>query len=345
MMNFKVYGLIVVAVAGLVAIPAASAAPPTGEQSAQRWRMAAWHHVTVGVKDLDSALAQWVGLMGFEVRSRQEGPDAGLASLWHIAPEDIERQAIIGTPGAELGLIHLVQFRDPDPPVREGAEVFDLLPKNLDIFAKNLPQRFEALRAAGATFRTDTYSDITTPSGGRFMEIHMHGHDATNVVLVETPGSERDLYTDKGFSGVVQLISIVPDANREKAFYEQVMGLDELSKSILTGPNVEKMVGLPTGSGLDVRIFGDGNVRFGLMEVVEYQGVEGRDRYPLAKPKALGTLHVSYLLDDLAPLRQRLSAFGTAFEENEGVTTVFGSGPALTFQIPAGLRIGAHQRQ
>ena len=344
MWNFKHYYFICVLVAGLATTFAAQCAPATGEPLKENQNSGAWHHVTVGVKDLDAALAQWVGLMGFEVRSRREGADTGLASLWQIAPDDIERQAIIGTPGAETGLIHLVQFRDPDPPVREGAEVFDLLPKNLDIFVKNLPQRVTELRRAGATFRTDTYSDVTTPGGGRFMEMHMHGHDATNVVLVETPGAERDHYTDKEYSGVAQLISIVPDAEREEAFYRQVMGLDERSKSILKGPKVEKMVGLPPGSALDVRIYGGRDAHFGLMEVVDYHGVEGSDRYAMAKPKALGTLHVSYFLDDLAPLKQRLSTFGTEFVEHNAVDTLFGSGPAISFRTPAGLRIEAHQR-
>ncbi len=304
----------------------------------------AWHHVTVGVKDLDAALAQWIGMMGFEVRSRLDGPDAGLSLFWEIAPDDIQRQAFIGTPGAKTGLIQLVQFRDPAPPVREGAEVFDLLPKNLDVFTKNMPDQFEALRAAGAQFRTETYSDMTTPGGG-FREIHMHGHDATNIVLVDTPGREREYYTDKGFSGVVQLISIVPDAQREDAFYQEVMGLDRLSKSLIKGPDIEKVVGLPPGAALDVRIFGVRDEQFGQMEVVDYQGVEGSDRYPRAKPKALGTLHVSYFIGDLAPLKKRLSAFNTTFTEHKMVETVLcGSGPAISFKTPAGLRIEAHQR-
>jgi len=343
MSNLKGLHLIAALLGGL-AFTAAAGAESQGEpQSAPDWRSTAWHHVTVGVGDLDEALAQWIGMMGFDVRSRREGPDAGLASLWHIAPDDIERQAIVGTPGAEHGLIHLVQFHLPDPPVREGAQVYDLVPKNLDLFVRDMPQRVEELRAAGAKFRTDTYSDVETPGGGHFREIHMFGHDVTNVVLVETSQTERP-YTDNGFSGVTQLISIVPDAEAEKGFYEQVMGLDQLSKNMITGPEIVKVVGLPPGSGLDVRIFGERGNLLGQMEVVDYQGAEGNNLYPLAKPKALGTLHVSYFFKDLAPLKHRLTDFGADYEENEAVETLFGSGPSITFHTPAGLRIEAHQR-
>lgn len=343
MFNFKKYHFI----SALILLCAISQ-PAYSEQTTTAPEMSGkpggWHHITVGVKDMDVALNQWTGQMGFEVRSQREGPDTGLAALWQINPDDIERQAIIGTPGADSGLVHLVQFHNPDPPVREGADVFDLVPKNLDIFAENLPDQFRNLTASGASFRTDTYSDVTTPSGNRFMEIHMLGHDDTNLVFVDTPGSKRDHYTDKGFSGVVQLVTIVPDAEQEQVFYLQALGLELHSKNYLKGPKVEKMVGLPPGTALDIRILGGSNAKFGSMEVVEYHGVEGINRYPLAKPKALGTLHVSYFLDDLAPLKQRLSVFGTAFEEHESVDTLFGSGPSISFQTPAGLRIEAHLR-
>ena len=156
------------------------------------------------------------------------------------------------------------------------------------------------------TFRTDTYSDVTAPSGARFLEIHMYGHDATNIVILESVGKELPHYTDKGFAGVGPLISIVPDAETEQNFYQQVLGHDELSKNLLVGPEIEKMVGLPPGSGLDVRILGDAAQGFGQTEIVDYQGVEGTDRYPLAKPKALGTLHVTYFVDDLGRTRNAI---------------------------------------
>lgn len=328
-----------------LAVSDATAEAKEGKRPPAHGSQEVWHHVTVGVADLDAALAVWVGMMGLEVRTQREGADDGLSVLWQIDPDDIERQAMVGTPGAENGFIHLVQFRDPAPPVRQDAEVFDMLPKNLDVFVKDLPQRFEELHAAGADFRTDTYSEVTTPSGSMFREMHMHGHDVTNIVFVETGGGQNDIYTDKGYSAVRQLITIVPDADDEEMFFTRVMGMDQRSKNLLKGPGVEKMVGLPPGTALDIRIVGDREAHFGLMEIVEYQGVEGRDRYSLARPRALGTLHVSYLVGDLAPLKERLRAYGSEFEEHPRVETLFGSGPAISFHSPAGLRIEAHQRQ
>lgn len=306
--------------------------------------MATWNHVTVGVENLDAALEIWVDLLGFEVRQRRDGPDPGLATLWELpGPDAVQRQAMLGSPGLETGLLHLVQFADPDAPVRAGANVFDLLPKNLDLHARNLPERVAELRAAGMQFRTDEHSEVVAPSGTTFREIHMFGHDDTNIVFIEVIGDEID-FNDKGFAGIAPLITIVPDAPAEEKFFRDMLGLKELSHNLLEGPEVEKMVGLPPGSGLDVYILGREGEEFGLMEVIEYRGVEGEDRYPRARPPALGTLHVSYLVDDLTPLLDRLDAAGVPVQQIGPIETLFGRGPAAVFYSPAGLRVEAHQR-
>ncbi len=305
--------------------------------------MASWHHVTVGVANLDAALGLWVDKLGFEVLAERGGPDAGLAQLWSVQPEDISRQAMVRTPGEAHGMLHLVQFVDPDPPVRAGAEVYDLVPKNLDIHAHDLPARFAELKAAGEVFRNDSPSEITTEAGLSFREIHMQGHDATNIVLLESEG-EKLPYSPKGFAGVGPVITIVPSAAAEKAFYVNILGLEILSENILMGPEIERMVGLPPGAGLDVSVLGHEQEHFGRIEIVDYQGVEGANLYPRARPKALGTLHVSYTLPDLAPLRQRLDAADIPITEYGQVSTLFGEGEAIAFASPAGLRIEAHQR-
>ena len=66
---------------------------------------------------------------------------------------------------------------------------------------------------------------------------------------------------------------------------------------------------MPPGSGLDVSIWGRADNDFGDIEIIEYQGVRGRNLYPLARPKALGVLHISYIVSDATELRTRLPYF------------------------------------
>lgn len=171
----------------------------------------------------------------------------------------------------------------------------------------------------------------------------MPSHDDINIVLLEVIGRPRP-FTARGFAGVGPLIFIVPDAPAEKAFFADVMQLDKLNDNLLSGPEIERMVGLPPGAGLDVSIWGRAGNHLGEIEIIEYQGVTGRDLYPLAKPKALGILHISYVVDDASALRERLRGFGATVTDHGRVQTMTGEGNVVSFHTPAGLRIEVYER-
>ena len=303
---------------------------------------AAWTSVTVGVADLDIALDLWVDTFGFGTVARTDGADAELGRLWGIDADDVSRQALIRTGESRHGMIHLVEFRDPDPPVRDGADVFDLLPKNLDVYVADMPARIVGLRERGHRFRTETYSEVTAPDGTRFREIHMPSHDDVNVVLLEVLDEPKPL-TGEGYGGVGPLIFIVPDADAEKAFFESVFELDKLNDNLLDGPEIERMVGLPPGAALDVSIWGRDGYDLGGIEIIDYRGVEGQDRYPRARPKARGILHISYVVDDASALRQRLSARSVAVTDHGTRSTLVATGRAWSFASPAGLVIYVYE--
>lgn len=302
----------------------------------------AFSSVTVGVADLDVARSLWVDDIGMTVVVERVGSDAGLARLWDIEADDISRQLLLSTGDARHGMIHLIEFVDPEPAVRRGADVFDLCPKNLDIYVVDMPARLDALRATGRTFRNDTYSEATAPDGTRFREMHMPSHDDINVVLLEVMDKQKPL-NEKGFGGVGPLIYIVPDAKAEKEFVAAIFEFDKLNDNFLDGPEIERMVGLPPGAGLDVSIWGRQSQPLGELEIIDYQGVGGRDLYPKARPKATGILHVNFISDDLAPLIERLVAVGVDYSVVNDVSSVLGMGRVVIFQSPAGLRVEVHE--
>ena len=306
--------------------------------------MPSWTTVTVGVADLDEALALWVDDFGFSVLERRSGPDSSLARLWSIDDDDIVAQALVHSRDSRYGMLHLVEFADPGKPVREGVQVFDSLPKNLDLYVTDMPARIEALRAAGRDFRNAEFSEVSAPNGITFREMHMPGHDKINIVLLEILGGE--IKAPPGdFAGVGPLILIVDDAEAEKAFYKEIIGLEKLSDNLLDGPEIEKMIGLPRGAALDVSIWGKADRPFGQIEVIEYRGVDGNNLYSRARPKSLGVLHVSYESANLAAVRRHLDSRRIEFSEYGEVDTVFGRGSALSFYSPAGFRIEVHERR
>jgi catechol 2,3-dioxygenase-like lactoylglutathione lyase family enzyme len=285
---------------------------------------------------MERALGLWARTFGFEPLGRRDGPDVALSRLWGLAEDAVVRQALVGTPGVGAGRLHLVEFAHPGPPVRLGAKPVDLCPKNLDVMAKDLPRRHDELISAGHRFRSRW---VEYPFERlRVREVQMPSHDETNVVFVELLGVEAP-WTAAGYAGISSFVTVVPDPDAEERFYTSLLGLLPLHKHVLRGREVEAMVGLPPGAGLDVRVLGSPDEAFGRVELVHYQGVAGADLYPRARPPARGALHSSFDVRSLAPVRERAVAMGLAVDERGSPGTLDGSGPAVAITTPAGLRV------
>lgn len=302
-------------------------------------------HLVVGVRDLNAALQLWGQTLGLTIIAERHGPDVGLAQLWQLTPERIRAQALLGTPGLPAGRLHLVEFADPLPPVRQDAKPTDLVPKNIDIVCDDIQVRFAELTRAGYRFRS-TPARYEAEEGGAVLEIFealMPAHDNVNVVLLQLVGREFP-FTPQGFAGVSSFVPVVPDAEAETQFYQEVLGLPLNFIHRLAGPNIERMIGLPPGGAVEMRMLGSLDCHAGRIEMAQYHGLTGFNRYPLAKPPALGTLHAVFFAPAVEAIKQRAERAGLAVHEHGAVETLFSNGPALTLHTPAGLRLDIHER-
>ncbi len=304
----------------------------------------AWHWVSIGTADIGAALDFWVGRLGFEGVARAEGDDPGLREHWGLADRQIARQAMVRSAGAENGGMHLVEWDAAADSVRAEAQVFDLCPKNLDIYVDDLPARMAQLVDQGVVFRNEHYSEAVSPDGVHFREIHLAGHDDINIVLLQVIGSDTPI-PDSGFYGVGPLVCIVRDPAEEKRFIDTVLGLSLSHNNILEGPEIEKMIGLPTGCALEVSIWAEPGQALGELELVTYQGTDGADLYPRARPGARGVTHLNWQVDDIEALVAHLSAHGVGHSASAINGSLIQSRASLIFHSPAGLRLEAHLRQ
>lgn len=313
----------------------------------------AYAYAVISVADMDQALALWSVRFGMRTAVRREGSDPGLAALWGVESDAIIDQALLLTPGMAQGGIHLVRFRVPGPAVREGAAATDLVPKSVDIAVRDLPARHAELEAAGYRFRSRIGRFET--DGVVVDEVHLPGPDGVNLVFLEQQGKPEPV-SPEGYGVAPQIVAISPDNRLEKAFFERVLGLDETSYHRFAGPEVERTIGLPSGAGLDIRIFGDAGYDYGRLEIVQYEGVKSADLYPRARPPARGLLSVTFFVPDVGAVLARAAALATDTTAAAGATmralpldhgvvdTVFGTTRMATLTSPAGLRIDLVQR-
>jgi catechol 2,3-dioxygenase-like lactoylglutathione lyase family enzyme len=240
--------------------------------------------------------------------------------------------------------MHIVEWVAPAESVRGAAQVFDLCPKNLDIYVDDLPARMAQLADQGVVFRNEHYSEAVSPDGVHFREIHLAGHDDINIVLLQVIGSDTPI-PPTGFSGVGPLVCIVREPTEEKRFYEQVVGLKLSHDNILAGPDIEQMIGLPAGCALEVSIWANPGQPLGEVELVTYQGTDGADLYPRARPGARGVTHLNWQVDDIEAFAAHLSAHGVGHSASTINGSLIQSRTSLIFHSPAGLRLEAHLRQ
>lgn len=178
----------------------------------------AFAYVVISVADMDQALGLWVSRFGMQIVVRRQGSDPGLAKLWGLGEGDIIDQALLVTPGREQGGVHLVRFRMPGAPVREGAAPTDLVPKSVDVAVHDIRARYAELEAAGYQFRSKIGRFET--DGIVVHEVHMNGPESVNLVFLEQEGKPEHV-SSLGYGVAPQVIATTPDNLGEKAFFEK----------------------------------------------------------------------------------------------------------------------------
>ena len=296
--------------------------------------------VVVGVKNMDVALELWISTFGFEILEQRIGGDPDLSKLWGLTEDEITHQTLVATPNMKVGMLHFVEFKKPSIEVRKSASSTDLGPKNLDITCKDLPERYEELLSMGHQFRSKYVSYRVEATNADVIEVQMPGHDSTNIIFMEWLGEEITL-SEQGYGGITSLVTVVPDLELEANFYQSVFGLKETIHEDLFGPHVEEMIGLPKGGGLVLKLLeGDETDRYGRVELVNYIGVDEQvDRYKVAKPPALGTLHCNFKTDSIDAFGHKLDQIGLESQFNENLDLIYGKSSIYSIWSPAGLRI------
>ncbi len=298
-----------------------------------------FYSLIVGVSSLSEALDFWHKTLKFSILEQLSGADTDLSTMLGIADDEIIAQAFLGVNQEQnSSLIHLVEFKNPADPVRHNANPTDLCPKNIDLYSKDISAHYETLENAGHPFRAPwQLLEVDDPSGLKEVkEGQLPGHDDTNIGFMELVNMSLP-FTDAGFSGMGPLVTVVSDADKEQDFYTKHMGLDVCMTHEFSGPEIEKIVGLPPGKALDMRLLGDLDSWFGRVELIEYQGVAGEDLYQRAQAPSTGALHLVFKTQDMDESVGQLAEYS----QNEVLSIDSGNyqGKILPVTTPAGFRL------
>ncbi|GIW08810.1 MAG: hypothetical protein KatS3mg060_3615 [Dehalococcoidia bacterium] len=266
-------------------------------------------HIVVGARDFEAALRLYRDHLGLDLRRGPEAVPSGELALWGLSSSSFGATAVtLGSPTQEYGLIRLVSFGEQTgEPVRKDARPYDYSPKNLDFETRDLAQAYQTLSEVGYAFRSEPV--VYEHDGHLIKEVQMIGPDGVNVVLLETESGSRLPFSPRGFAGVTQWVLTLGDMDRGVRLFSEGLGIPMAMHNRLAGPDIERMIGLPPGAGLDISILA-GDTPFGRIELVHYEGVHSEDYTARARPPAAGMLQVGFAVNDLEPAIGRLASFG-----------------------------------
>ena len=224
-----------------------------------------------------------------------------------------DSSVLMGAPGAASGRIRLVAAQGTATP----AEVWDLGPRLLGIYSHDLDATAEAIAAAGGAPRPP----VTYPYGAASLsELVANGRD--NVwwtVPLAVPGAHRPSAAyasapERLHSELHTVVLVVDDHDAAVAFFE-AGGLSTVFDGEMTGPDFERLVGMPEGATLRLAFMGGPEHLPARFEIMSFSGVDSVDR----RGEPVGIQRVAFACDDVAATRAALVAAGARPQEDGGL--------------------------
>ncbi len=291
-----------------------SAAVPASAETA---RIGGWREAVLSVADTAAWEQVLTEVGGWEVVRRGAG-DVAWLELWQLPATARYAEVLMRNPGTETGYIRLVSFRGvPQVQMRSNGQtwetggIFDLNVRVTDVAA-----RFDELQARG----WQGFGDPVRFTFGPFMVREWLGRGPDGIVFALIQREEPPLEgwpELRRFSRSFNSTQVVADLDASLRFYVDVLGfeiyVETEGPSDTPGPNV---LGLPHNLVTEVSrrtvIVHPTGGNDGSVELIQFDGLTGRDFSALAKPPNLGVLTLRFPVADLLAVGERL--IGGGFE-------------------------------
>lgn len=285
--------------------------------------------VTVGVRDLDAALAVFRDRMRYTVEFDVRA-SVSLLSVWKLPIHEDVRLVTLSADGHGAGRIRLARFpdgsgvatrRDHGPGASDRPT--DTGPKALDIYT-GAPIS-EALDLLGAT---------GCPARGKPQRFHIGSNDTEEVIVDgpdgvpllimvghgHLPGNRRYAPSPGRFSEVATLSVVTADLDASRRFYEEALGyVHEATDVELRGEHRDaacRLFGVPEGTRVHVVLYRERRQPSGKVVLIHFYD---RTTGPLAHPMRPGQLGIALISCRCANLDALSGRFGRAGGQVESV--------------------------
>jgi catechol 2,3-dioxygenase-like lactoylglutathione lyase family enzyme len=305
---------------------------------------AGWREAFVSVADLDERIAFFRDVIGWEVVGRGAVSRSQL-DAWRLPPAAAAETALVRSPGADSGVIRLVQFSGLPAAarIRSSARPWEAGGwAGLNVRVRSIEAVFARLQRAGWQGFSEPVTFTVPPF--RVSEVMVVGPDGLTLSLIERLDPPLQADWRSLWSPAITVFEADVDPIASRAFYEGRLGLESWLN--YDGPAADpgmNLFGLPHDVvgrvTRQVSWWREGGRGDGTIATLAFRGVTGR-RFPpeMLGPPRLGLFLIAIQVDDAAERCGRLAGLGTGFIRPAAVVDRPGTGPqtSCTLATPSG---------
>ena len=282
--------------------------------------------ITVGVSDLNAALALFHGVMGLKIEWREK-LSAGRLRFYGLADPVQGEWAELSCQSYPIGRLRLLQLAPtprevvrfdtqmggPDSPLAIG-------PKAIDFYvATPIETPLAEMTAAGCTARSRPIRYLIGNTESE--ELVLFGPDGVPLLLMvghhHNPSSMRAGTPHGKYSEVPTVSVVAGDLAATRRFYGDLLGLTAMVDTEV-GPEYRDLactlVGIPPGSKIHYLMYQDPNEPSGKILLVHFFALSTKRIAGLMHPSRLGAGLYTHDCHNLDALAARLRAVGAAIE-------------------------------
>lgn len=283
------------------------------------YKIHGYKEVIFSVRDIDRDLDVYSKLGGWTISDRNQLSKSQL-SFWNLGSEVKGETALLTYPGRDSGIVRLVSFKNvKQKHIRAHAQSWDTGGiYDVDIRVKDVRKKTEEFQYHGWS----GYSDIKEYHFNEFhvSEILIKGSEDIVFALIQRHAPLLEGYPMlKEMSHVFNSSQIVKSLEESKIFYIDTLGFQEYStfegRNGKAGPNV---FGIPYNVFPEVvrkiSILSPTGKNEGSIELVELEGLTGRDFSQDAVAPNLGILTLRFPVKGLSEFVETMQEKGLVFE-------------------------------
>ena len=302
------------------------------------------------VSDLASYTTVFIEVAGWTVLAEGE-TDAALLEHWQLPAGARGRYAVLANPEYNSGCIRLMQFEGvAQQMIRPHTQTWDtggIL--DLNIRVVDMARKQAQLEALGWQANSEPVTWQFGPF--RVQEWLVRGPDGLSLALIERLDPPLEGWPHlKEFSHTFNSTQVVRDLPASLAFYRDTLGFGEFLHERHTfpeaGPNV---LGMPHNLAStilhEIYILHPEAACEGSIELLTYEGLEGRDLADRAHPPNLGAAVLRFpLTEGIGALARRLAASGAMARRSRVLNLApWGEVELLSTQAPEGAWLEFYQ--